>query len=667
MRHAPVAVALTLGATLPVLTVPRSALAATVQPLGFSDFAKVVRLSDPQISPDGKRIAVVVARADMTGDAYKSEIVLVDVATGAMRALTQARDRVGAPRWSPDGSQLAFVTTPICASQPCKAKPQVFAFPMNGGDPRQLTKATNGVGSYAWRPDGRAIAYSSPDTPADETAIAKHQDLFTVGDQDFLSQSAPVPSHIWLVLDGNASRLTSGMASLGSGEFASDLSWSADGKRIAFTELPDAYNGHFGHSRACVVDVATKTTSCVTAANAFSQGPVFAPSGDAMVYSAAHDGYWSIQLDAVVRNGSRIWQIAPQLDRDIHWVAWAPGGEALWFAADDRVTAGLWYAPLHGSPRRVDLGDVTFLGGSVARDGAVAFTGATTRDPSELYYLAPGATSPRRLADLNAWLAQRTIASTREFTWTNEGFHEDGALTYPAGYVAGKRYPLVLVIHGGPTEAASFATWGFLSQILAARGYFVFQPNYRGSDDMGFAYAKAIVGNVDAGPGRDVVAGVKALEATGMIDDSRIGVSGWSGGGLLTSWLIGHYAIWKCAVSGAAVDDFIEEYDLTDVFDYMPSLMGGLSPWRGDGHARYVESSPLTYVANVTAPTLILSDTGDYRVPTVQAYAFYHALKEMGKTVEFVAIPAYGHFPSDPVRQLEVYKRWAGWMDRYLR
>ncbi len=193
------------------------------------------------------------------------------------------------------------------------------------------------------------------------------------------------------------------------------------------------------------------------------------------------------------------------------------------------------------------------------------------------------------------------------------------------------------------------------------------QPNYRGSDNLGFEYGKALIGDVDAGPGRDIVAGVKALEATGMIDANRIGVSGWSGGGLLTSWLIGHYRIWKAAVSGAAVDDFIEEYDLTDIFDYMPSLMGGLSPWRGDGHARYVAASPITYVANVTAPTLILSDTGDYRVPTVQAYAFYHALKENGKTVEFVAIPAYGHFPSDPVRQVEVYKRWVAWMDRYLQ
>lgn len=642
--------------------------AALMQPISFDDFAKIVRVSDPQISPDGKRIAVVVSRADMSGDTFKTEIDLVDVATGATRPLTQGRDRVGDPRWSPDGSELAFITLPACASQPCKAKPQVFTFPMNGGDPRQLTDAANGVERYAWRPDGRAIAYASPDTPADEAAIEKHHDLFTVGDQDFLSQGAPVASHLWLqTLAGDAVQITSGTPSLGGGQFASDLSWSADGTRVAFTQFPDAYNGYIAHVRACVAEISSRTTTCLTDVGTFSQSPTFAPTGDAMLYGAAHDGYWSIQLDAMIRDGDRTWRVAPDLDRNLHWALWTPNADGIWFAADDDATVGLWYAPLHGSPRRVDLTDVTFGDGTVGRDGAVAFTGSSLRDPSELYYLAPGASSPRRLTELNAWLAQRSIARTQEFTWMNDGFHEDGVLTYPAEYVAGRRYPLVLVIHGGPTETASYATFGLFSQILAAHGYFVLQPNYRGSDNLGFAYAKALVGDVDAGPGRDIVAGVKALAATGMIDDSRIGVSGWSGGGLLTSWLIGHYTIWKAAVSGAAVDDFIEEYDLSDVFDYMPSLMGGLSPWRGSGRAAYIASSPITYAANVTAPTLILSDTSDYRVPTVQAYEFYHALKEMGKTVEFVAIPAYGHFPSDPVRQLEVYRRWAGWMDDHLR
>lgn len=642
------------------------ARAAAPQPLTFDDFSKFVRFSDPQLSPDGRRIAVVESRPDIAGDTTKSEILLVDVATGESRALTQGRDHVGMPRWSPDGLRLAFLTVPSCAAQPCKQVAQVFAFSMSGGDPEQLTSAANGVDNYAWRPDGRAIAYVTSDDPADKAEIDKHHDLFTVGDQDFLSQAAPVASQVWLQeLGASAQRITSGESSLGSGAFTSDVSWSADGTRLGFTRFPSAYNGHIGHVHACVATIATKDVVCL--GGDYSSDPHFAPTGDALAYAAAHDGYWSIQNDIELRDGGETRQIAAEIDRDVNWVAWSRDASGLWLGASDRATAALWYAPLRGSVRRVELGDVVFgRQGSTGPDGSLAFVGSTPSDSSELFYLAPGASTPRRLTDANAWLADFNVAPTREFTWTNEGFHEDGALTYPIGYTPGRTYPLVLVIHGGPTEASSNVGFSLLPEVLAAHGYFVLQPNYRGSDNLGFAYGKALVGDVDAGPGRDIVAGVNALEATGMIDRARIGVSGWSGGGLLTSWLIGHYTIWKAAVSGAAVDDFIEEYDLSDIFDYMPSLMGGLSPWRGDGHARYVAASPITYVQDVTAPTLILSDTGDYRVPSVQAYAFYHALLESGKTVQFVAIPAYGHFPSDPVRQVEVYKRWVAWMDQYL-
>ncbi len=151
-----------------------------------------------------------------------------------------------------------------------------------------------------------------------------------------------------------------------------------------------------------------------------------------------------------------------------------------------------------------------------------------------------------------------------------------------------------------------------------------------------------------------------------MVDRSRIGVSGWSGGGWMTSWLITQSHLWKAAVSGAAVDNCVLQYSLEDVTDYLPALFGGLTPWKGSGMAAYRANSPITYVRNVTTPTLILSDTGDYRVPEPEAYEFFKALRDQGKTVEFVAIPAYGHFPEDPVRVIDTYKRWAGWLEKYL-
>lgn len=656
---------LVLCGTLAMLA-PAYRTPAAARPLSFDDFARIVRVSDPQIAPDGKRIAIVVSRPDMKKDTTANELVLVDVATGKHRSLTKTREHVNSPRWSPDGTQLAFIAP---ASGDPKAKSEVWIFPMNGGDANVATTAANGVDAYAWRPDGKAIAYSSVDDAKDKAAIEKKRDLFVVGDQDFLSQAAPVATHVWLQKLGNGkpARLTSGAWSLSR---FSDLSWSADGKYLAFTRLPDAFQGHIGRSRATVLDVSTGALHDVTTGAMWSAGPVFAPTGERVAFAGATENLWAFQNNVGIADMAKPGNLFPAttLDRDISWMQWMPDGKAMYWAADDHTGVALWRidldAPKH---ERIDLGALQFAGeGSTARDGALAFTASTQREPSELYYLAPNASAPKKLTDYNAAIAALDQGASKEFTWTNDGFTEDGALTYPVGYVAGKKYPLVLEIHGGPTQSASKTGFSAFVQVLAAHGYFILQPNYRGSDNLGLAYAKALRGDVDPGPGSDIVAGVKALEATGEIDSSRIGVSGWSGGGLLTSWLIGHYPIWKAAVSGAAVNDFVEEYDLSDVYDYMPSLMGDISPWTAAGRKKYEEFSPINYAANVTAPTLILSDTGDYRVPSVQAYAFYRALKEQGKTVEFDAIPAYGHFPSDPVRQLEVYKHWANWLNKYL-
>jgi dipeptidyl aminopeptidase/acylaminoacyl peptidase len=381
------------------------------------------------------------------------------------------------------------------------------------------------------------------------------------------------------------------------------------------------------------------------------------------------DGSSAVQSELVLTNGFGSMQhtvIAPAVDRDVQWFAWMPDGRIA-FSAANRIGDDLWIASRSGAIRSVDLGGVDFGGGSVARDGAIAFTGATSSDPGELYYLAPGATMPKRLTSYNTWISDLQLGPTREFTWRNDGFDEDGVLTYPVAYVQGKKYPLALVIHGGPTQAASTAAFSPLVQDLAAHGYIVLQPNYRGSDNLGFRYADAMIGpKVYIGAGSDVAAGVRALEATGSVDSSRVGVSGWSGGGWMTSWLITNYpSMWKAAVSGAAVDDCVLQYSLEDVTDYLPALFGGLTPWNPDGMAAYRKNSPITYVGNVKAATLILSDTGDYRVPEPEAYEFFKALRDQHKTVEFVAIPAYGHFPTDPVRSIDTYKRWAGWLETH--
>jgi dipeptidyl aminopeptidase/acylaminoacyl peptidase len=202
---------------------------------------------------------------------------------------------------------------------------------------------------------------------------------------------------------------------------------------------------------------------------------------------------------------------------------------------------------------------------------------------------------------------------------------------------------------------------------MASHGYVVFEPNYRGSDNLGSKYQLAIVKDSADGPGRDIMAGIAALEKQGFIDESRIGVSGGSYGGYITSWLIGHYHIWKTAVSCAAANSRADAYNLSDYGVKWRFMFGG-SPWKKENAKAYEEQSPITYAGAITTPTLILHDTGDRRVPIANAYALYHALKDNGVTVKFIAAPVAEHaVPGDPVRLSDVLRYWLDWLDKYLK
>jgi len=298
---------------------------------------------------------------------------------------------------------------------------------------------------------------------------------------------------------------------------------------------------------------------------------------------------------------------------------------------------------------------------NVGRDGAIAFTGSEPQHPKELYYMSSATAKPRRLTTFNdAAVAALDLGNVERVTWTNDGFNEDGIVVYPPDFKADHKYPLVLLIHGGP-QSASTRTFSLLPQFLAAQGWIVFSPNYRGSDNLGNAYERAIFNDSGAGPARDVLAGIAALEKRGFIDQNRIAVSGWSYGGYMTSWLIGHSNIWKAAVSGAAVNNLVHEYALSDNNITSGYSFGG-SPYNPKYAKAYLEQSPITYVQAIKTPTLILTDTGDARVPATQSFEMFHALKDNGVEVKFVAYPVGGHFPGDPVRSADVYKRWADWI-----
>ncbi|MDP9110049.1 MAG: hypothetical protein M3M96_00235, partial [Candidatus Eremiobacteraeota bacterium] len=343
-----------ISACLAACALPAAVIA---RPYTWDDFSRTVRVSTPQISPDGTRIVYVLSHIDMAKNKSKSEIVIVSVKEPGQRHVLSSRDGASSPAWSPDGKQLAFVAT---SGEGEKAKPQVWLLPMDGGDADAITTAPNGIESFAWRPDGRALAYVTDDDPKNKADIAKHRDLFTVGDQDFLSQKAPVAAHVWLQpLIGKARQLTAGVAPSVHG---SDLSWSHDGKYIAFAHLPDSYGGHIGHQHAAYLDVESGVVHELLSGTAYAANPSFSPTQDTVAYSGGREGLWAFQNDLIVSslNGEGRHEVAPALDRDITFAAWMPDGRGMLLGAADHTSIGMWKTSTASGARaqRVELGDV---------------------------------------------------------------------------------------------------------------------------------------------------------------------------------------------------------------------------------------------------------------------------------------------------------------------
>ncbi|MHB8146860.1 MAG: S9 family peptidase [Vulcanimicrobiaceae bacterium] len=635
--------------------------------LQLSDTYRMVGLSSPRISPDGKALAFVRSTIDLAKDRWDGEIVLLRIATDTQERLVAAKPGLSDPQWSPSGGRMAFV------AEDAHRHEQVWVLRLGRSQPRRVTDAPEGVSQYLWRPDGEAIAYVTPDPVPKRTGIARWRDAFRVTENAYLDPGPDPPSHLWWTQRKKgrwfaAQRLTQGSWSVAAGDAASTLSWSRGGTTIAYVRLPNALLGDADRSIVERLNVASRVSTPLTGRTKFEFNPQISPNGRYTSYTYAHDGDPMQEADIFLSRGAGPGRdVSTAIGANTTNYAWYPDSTALLVEANRGTHHALWRLGIDGRARRLKTGAVNPLGnfqGSISRSGAVAFVGTTASRPGEIYYLSASG-KLKRLTDYNAWIAAKHLGRVRTLTWKGpDGFFEDGVLTYPARYAAGRTYPLVLLIHGGPTGASS-TTFDTLAQLMAARGWFVLEPNYRGSDNLGNAYQRAIYKDPTVGPGRDILAGVKAAESLPGIDRRRICVSGWSYGGMMTSWLITQDHRWACAVSGAAVDDLVYDYSLADDISADRESMGG-PPFTGGRLAAYRAASPLDHVQSVTTPTLILSDMYDVRVPAAQSYAFYHALHERGTPVEFYQWPIRAHFPSDPVRIADVYRYWIRWIARYV-
>ena len=663
--------------------------------LQLSDMARIVDVEEPAISPDGTHVAVIAIAQDLVRAKYVSSLGLVDTRSGASRALVHGSD-VAVPRWSPDGTRVAYIARPTP-----DGRRQLFVCRL-GGAAHQITRAAGDVIDASWSPDGSHIAYVA----ADPQVAAPY---FFAGDNDYTATALTPPDHLWIVAaaGGSARRLTRGSWTIAptdpGGIFSPQIAWSDDGRSITLTRVENTFSGDSERSTLWQVDVATGAMRKLTSRAELELSPAYSPNGSSLTYwYPLNDDFNAENTLRILSNGDDR-RLAEKLDRNIAGSVWSPDGNSLLICASDHTQTVTWKLDLNGSIRPLPLGDLhvacdpyssgTFDSGiaaDITRDGSIAFIATSPATARELYYLRAGSSAPRQLTHFNDFVAGLAIGRMTELEWTGpNGFQEDGVVTFPPNCqgslgspidltalrpsvpqpCGAKKYPVVLLIHGGPglssTRDFVHEQWP-LAQMIASRGYVVLQPNYRGSDNLGNAYMLAIVHDTVAGPSADIMAGLAALERLPNIDATRAAVSGWSYGGELTSWLIGHYHNWRTAVSGAAVNSEFDEYNLStsNVQDRYPL---GATPYTGDGERIYRENSPITYYSQVTTPTLIWGTTLDPVVPITQSYALYHALLENHVPVRFAVFPASTHGPAEPRQTAALTQLWLDWLDEHMR
>ena len=662
-------------------------VSAAAREFQLEDLRSIVSLSDASMSPDGRQIAVVVSTPDWKTDKAQQEIDIFDAADGARRVVTWKRTGISSPKWSEDGSRLAFLAEDSAPTGDASVvenpgakgrgsgdldekRPQIFVMPMNGGDPVRVTDAAKGVDAFAWSPDGNRIAFITADEPANAKAIKEHDDAFQITDNHFLTRAALTPWHLWVVpsTGGAAKRLTQGTFSLQTDQRDSTPvpAWSRDGRSIAFTRFPGPYWGPSFRSVVASVDANDGSIRTLAPA-AGADTAAYAPTGDALAFQRPRNGDQNNGNAVYVMVNGSVVDVTRSLARNFNAYRWLPDGKGLLLEGFQGTRSALWEQPLQGAAKSLELGEVQASSDvSVAKTGAVVFVGSTPTRPGELYVLDSLDAKPRRITNLNAFADGLSLGQTAPIEWRGpQGYAEDGVLTYPVGFQAGQKYPLVLVIHGGPTGTSTLK-FSPLPQLLAAAGFMVFQPNYRGSNNLGDAYQHAIFRDTGEGPGKDVMAGLAEVEKLGVVDRNRIGVSGWSYGGYMTAWLTGHYRVWRAAVAGAALTDWVMDATVAYYQEGDTYFFGG-SPWNAKYRDIWRDQSPINYAGNVTAPTLILGDVGDPNVPLLNSYEWYHALRSAGVEVEFYAYPVDTHFPQDVVRTTDVYRRWVSWMTQRLK
>jgi dipeptidyl aminopeptidase/acylaminoacyl peptidase len=637
----------------------------------------------PQISPDGQRVVYTLEIADRFADTFHVNLWQVSTDGKDHRPLTSGKWKDSLPRWSPDGAKLAYVSTRA-------GKPQIFVRWMDTGTEAKITDLETAPSALRWSPDGESLAFlarvtakpawsiTMPKAPAGATwAEPPVVETRLKGRADGLSGIGQRPlgfAHVFVVpaTGGTPRQITDGDY-----EHGGEPAWMPGGKSILVhaARRPDADHTLFPDDIWRFPLDGGRPTQ-LTKIDGTENSPIPSPDGRYIAFTGFADkGNSSHNANLYVMNadGTGVRQLAKELDRNLSAPLWEPNSRALLAIVEDSGKSHLYRVPVDGPAVALTQGNgryaTAYASGeafTAAKNGQIAVTYSSPSEPKDVVTFAPGG-PVRKLTNANAsLLAARSIGKVEEINWKSfDGRAMQGWLIYPPDFNPAKKYPLFLDIHGGP-HAMYGVEFNQQMQIFAGRGFVVFYANPRGSTGYGEEFGNVIHGNYPGDDYKDLMTGVDAVIAKGFIDPKKLCVTGGSGGGLLTAWIVTQTSRFAAAVSQYPVTNWITQTGSSDIGLLMMRWMKA-TPW--DNPQQYIAHSPVFFAHKVTTPTMVLTGEEDWRTPIGQSEEFYFALKARKVDSVLVRVPKEPHgirgaFPSHRVAKLE---HILAWMEKYTK
>ena len=637
--------------------------------------------ADPQISPDGSQVAYVRQSMDIMTDRLKSNVWVVGTNGRDHRPLLSGTDSYSSPRWSPQGDRLAYVSSAEGRG------PELYVRWMDTGQTALLSNLPESPDAISWSPDGRTLAFTSfvksegPElaTPPAMPEGAEWAPPVIVIEKlyyraDGRGYLEPGYTHVFVIpADGGTPR----QVTSGDYDHSGPLAWSPDGQHIVLSSnREDDWEFNRRNTELWSVNVANGEMQQLTDRFGPDSSATYSPDGSKIAYLGFDDkkmGYHNANVTVMNVSDGSTRELTTEFDRSVNAVRWAGSSNRLYIQYDDHGKRNLATLSMSGQVSLFadDVGSTSISrpytsgGFTVADNGAYAYSAGSPDRPAEVAAGRRGA-APSKLTNLNDdLLSHKTLGSVEEITWPSSvGDHQvQGWIVTPPEFDADQQYPLILEIHGGP-----FAAYGphfsVENQLYAAAGYVVLYTNPRGSTSYGDEFANEIHHNYPGQDYDDLMSGVDAVIARGYIDGDQLFVTGGSGGGVLSAWIVGKTDRFAAAVVAKPVINWISEALYSDIHTMIPEYWFEKFPWE-DPEA-YWARSPLSLVGNVTTPTMLLTGESDHRTPMPESEQYYQALKLRKIDSALVRVPEASHgIASRPSNQIAKVDNILAWFARY--